>query len=67
MKKVLPKLLVLTFILLTITACGTKEQKQAYTLKEILSKVYAPVGEDCPKMTQTKLTKENLSYINKSR
>ena len=62
MKKVLPKLLVLTIILLTITACGTKGQKQGYTLKEILSKVYAPVGEDCPKMTQTKLTKENLSY-----
>ena len=41
MKKVLPKLLVLTFILLTITACGTKEQKQAYTLKEIQSEKIA--------------------------
>lgn len=61
MKKILSRILVITVILLTITGCGTKQETQ-HDLKEILSKVYAPVGEDCPKVVQTKLTDENLSY-----
>lgn len=61
MKKILSRILVITIVLLTITGCTTKQESK-YDLKEILSKVYAPVGEDCPKVVQTKLTDENLSY-----
>lgn len=62
MKKVLLKFLTLTVILLTITGCTTKQESK-YDLKEMLSKVYAPVGEDCPKVVQTRLTDDNLSYF----
>lgn len=61
MKKILSRILIITIVLLTITGCTTKQETQ-HDLKEILSKVYAPVGEDCPKVVQTKLTDENLSY-----
>lgn len=60
MKKMLSKSFILLMILLTITSCGTKEQKG--TIDDILYKVYAPVGEKCPKVSQTKLTAENLLY-----
>ena len=62
MKKILSIGLVLTIMLITFTGCGSKEENLDYTLEEILSKVYAPVGEDCPRVVQTKLDDENLSY-----